>query len=198
MAVARLTDLTLYVMRHGECEHNVEGRFASHDDSPLTGRGREMARANGRLVKDLVSDLSSVDFYASSLHRTCSTMELLREAAGLPANGYRADHRLMEQNIGDHIWAKRSAITEADDRLYNSDPWNYRRAGGESQAMVYERVGRFLAGLTRDSVIVTHGIPVRVLRSHYLGLPPEETVRYEHPNAGLLRLSRGTEAYFGD
>jgi probable phosphoglycerate mutase len=192
-----LRDLTLYVLRHGECEHNVEGRFASHDDSPLTATGREQARANGRLLRELAGDLSNVDFYASSLHRTCCTMELLREAAGLPPTGYRADHRLMEMNTGDHIWTLRSSITAEDDRQYNADPWNYRRERGESQAMVFERVGRFMAGLTRDSVIVSHAMPVRMLRSHVLGLSPEETVRYEHPNAGLLRLSQGTEAYFG-
>lgn len=190
-------DFTLYVLRHGECEHNVEGRFASHDDSPLTAAGREMARANGRLLRELAGNLNALDFYASSLHRTCCTMELMREAAGLSPTGYRADHRLMEQNIGDHIWAKRSVITEEDDRQYGLDPWNYRRERGESQAMVYERVGSFLQGITRDSVIVSHGIAVRMVRAHYLGLSPEETVRYEHPNAGLLRLSHGTEAYFG-
>ena len=34
-------ELTFYVIRHGECEHNVAGRPASWDDSPLTARGRE-------------------------------------------------------------------------------------------------------------------------------------------------------------
>jgi broad specificity phosphatase PhoE len=191
-------EFTLYVLRHGECEHNVEGRFASHDDSPLTATGREQARANGRLLRKLADDPAPLSFHASSLHRTCCTMELVREAAGLSPTGYRADHRLMEMNTGDHIWTLRSAITADDNRLYYKDPWNYRRERGESQAMVYERIGRFLAGLTGDAVIVSHAMPVRMIRSHYLGLSPEETVRYEHPNAGLLRLSAGTEAYFGD
>ena len=35
--------LTLYVIRHGECEHNVAGRAAAQNDSPLTTRGREQA-----------------------------------------------------------------------------------------------------------------------------------------------------------
>ncbi|MEI9993073.1 MAG: histidine phosphatase family protein [Rhizomicrobium sp.] len=190
--------LTLYVVRHGECEHNAEGRFASHDDSPLTANGRAQARANGRLLRALAGDPAALDFHASSLHRTCCTMELLREAAGLPATGYRADHRLMEMHAGDHIWTLRSALTPEDDRRFGADPWNYRRERGESQAMVHERVGRFLAGLTRDSVIVSHAVPVRMLRAHYLGLSPEDAVRYEHPNAGLLRLSHGAEAYFGE
>src|ERR1700679_2342669 len=98
----KLSTLTLYVLRHGECEHNVEGRIAAQDDSPLTQRGRDQARANGRLLKELIGDLSALDFFASSLHRTCATMELAREAAGLSATGYRADRRLMEGDLGDH------------------------------------------------------------------------------------------------
>src|ERR1700743_1155126 len=90
-----LTNLTLYVIRHGECEHNIAGRAASWDDSPLTANGREQARPNGRLLKEIAGDLSEFDFFASPIHRTCNTMELVREAAGLPATGYKAERRLM-------------------------------------------------------------------------------------------------------
>jgi probable phosphoglycerate mutase len=190
--------LTLYVVRHGECEHNVEGRFASHDDSPLTPRGRDQARANGRLLRGLVPDLWSLDFHASSLHRACVTMELMRDAAGLPATGYRADHRLVEQHTGDHIWILRSEIDAESDARYRADPWTFVRPGGESHAMVYERIGRFLATLKRDAAIVTHAQPSRMLRAHYLGLTPGQAMAYEAPNAGLMRLSMGAETYFGD
>jgi broad specificity phosphatase PhoE len=78
------------------------------------------------------------------------------------------------------------------------DPWIYPRPHGESMAQVAERVGRFLGTLTRDSVIVTHALPAIVIRGEYLGLSPEQTMGYHMPNAGLLRLSMGTEARFGD
>jgi probable phosphoglycerate mutase len=188
--------LTLYVIRHGECEHNVAGWAASHDDSPLTTRGREQARANGRLLKDVAGDLDALDFYASSLHRACCTIELLREAAGLLPNGYRADRRLMEGDLGDHTRRPGNALNMGHPDL-ESDPWNYVRPSGESQAMVYERIGRFLSGLRRDSVIVTHALPTVMLRGHYLKLSPAETMGYHMGNAGLLRLSMGTEALFG-
>jgi probable phosphoglycerate mutase len=188
-------DLTLYVIRHGECEHNAEGRLASQDDSPLTAKGRDHARSNGRLLKAM-ADLSALDFFASSLHRTCTTMELLREAAGLPSTGYRADHRLMEMNCGDQIWLRWQDIPDADHAAYRADPWNCARPGGESQAQVFARVGNFLATLKRDSVIVTHQIPSRLIRAHYLGLSPDEAVRYEQPHAGILRLSNGGETLF--
>ncbi|HEY1709093.1 MAG TPA: histidine phosphatase family protein [Rhizomicrobium sp.] len=188
--------LTLYVARHGECEHNLERRYGSQDDSPLTERGREQARANGRLLAELVPDLASLDFFASPLHRTCVTMELLREAAGLPATGYRADHRLMEFHAGDHIWMKWEDVPEEHHIPFRADPWHAARPGGESQADVFARAGRFLRTLKRDSVIVTHGVTARAIRSHYLGLSPEETLRYQQPNGGVLRLAHGTETFF--
>src|SRR5689334_7186928 len=58
--------LTLYVIRHGECEHNVEGWAASHDDSPLTENGRQQARTNGRLLREVAGHVDELDYFASS------------------------------------------------------------------------------------------------------------------------------------
>jgi len=189
--------LTLYVLRHGEVQDNVERRVGSHNDSPLTENGLSQARASGRLLREVAGDLSTLDFYASSLHRACVTMELLRDAAGLPATGYRADHRLMEFHAGDHIGLTWPEIPEEHHVPFRADPWNASRPGGESRADVFARAGRFLATLTRDSVIVTHGVTLAALRAQYLNLSPEECLRYQAPNAGLLRLSHGTETSFG-
>jgi probable phosphoglycerate mutase len=193
-----LSALTLYVIRHGECEHNVAGRAASQNDSPLTKRGREQARANGLLLKELAGPLDRFRFYASPLHRTCTTMEIVREAAGLPATGYLADRRLMEIDFGDHTWMTRAEIDPDEQARFLADPWAYARPNGESQAMLFTRVGRFLQTLAADAVIVTHAWSARMIRSHYLGLPPKDTVRYDAPHAGILRLSRGTETTFGE
>ncbi len=191
-------NLTLYVIRHGECEHNAEGRIAAQNDSPLTALGREQARANGKLLRDLAGDLSALDFFASSLHRACATMELLRAEAGMPPTGYRADRRLMEIDVGDYTWRKWSEIGPEDQAHYRKTPWAHAYPGGETQEQVHARVGEFLKNLTRDSVIVSHAMPTRMVRSHYLGLSPEKTIRYEHPHAGMMRLSAGSEAYFGE
>jgi probable phosphoglycerate mutase len=187
-------DLTVYVVRHGECEHNAARWAAGQDDSPLTARGRAHARDNGRVLAQ-IADLAALDFFASSLHRTCSTMELLREAAGLPATGYTADGRLIEGNLGDHARVTTAAYLAHPG--FVADPWGYVRPNGESHAMVDARVGRFLSTLTRDAVIVTHMLPAQMIRGRYLRLSPEQAMGYPMPNAGLLRLSMGTEARFG-
>jgi len=194
--MSNFRSFTLYVVRHGECQHNLEDWVASHDDSPLTPQGRAQAHEKGHLLKDLASPLDELLFYSSPLHRACVTMELMREQAGLPHTGYRADHRLMEMHTGDHIGRKWSEIPEHHHMAFRADPWNAFRPGGESQAMVHARIGRFLASIKHHAVIVTHGVTARMIRGHYLGLAPEQMLEYEMPNAGLLRLSGGSETYF--
>lgn len=192
-----LRDLTLYVIRHGECEHNIAGRAASWDDSPLTANGREQARASGALLKELEPGLSRFSFYASPIHRTCNTMELVREAAGLPATGYRADRRLMEIDFGDHTWMTRAEIAAHTPGAPGLDEdWNYVRPNGESWAHLHARVGRFLETLSGDAVIVTHFGPARMLYAHYLALTPEEAMKNKPVHAGVLRLTAGAGTIF--
>jgi broad specificity phosphatase PhoE len=186
--------LTLYVIRHGQCEHNAAGWAAGHDDSPLTALGREQARSNGRVLREVAGDPAALDYFASSLHRACDTMQLLRGEIGLSPSGYHADRRLMEGNLGDH---SRLPVSEVALRDVGITGWDFVRPGGESLAMIHLRVGQFLNSLQRDSVIVTHMMPVAMIRSHYLGLSPVQTMGYHMGNAGVMRLSRGTEALFG-
>ena len=193
--------LTLYVMRHGECEHALLGVVAGQNDSRLTELGRKQARDNGVLLKDLAGPaLHDLGFYASSLHRTATTMEIVREAAGLPAAGYVADRRLMELDCGDNTWRSWSDI-HADlkrDPAWVEDRWNHRHPHGESLAMLHERVGHFLGTLTKDSVLVAHAGTIRMIRAHMLDLSHEAAIDYHATNFGILRLSSGGEAFFGE
>ncbi|HEY1632906.1 MAG TPA: histidine phosphatase family protein [Rhizomicrobium sp.] len=195
----RLHDLTLYLVRHGECRHNVEGRVAGRSDTPLTARGREQARDNGVLLAEAEPDLARFAFFASPLHRAANTMEIVREAAGLPRDEYVADYRLSELDCGANtfrVWAEIERDMKADPSY--TDRWHWRHPGGESLADVHERVGRFLAGLTGDAVIVSHAGPVRMLRAYYLGLAPEAVLDYKPMHTGIVRLSAGGEAHFGE
>jgi len=191
--------LTLYVLRHGQCEHNLAHLVAAQNDSPLTAHGREQARENGVLLKEIAGPLDALGFYASPLHRAATTMEIVREAAGLPADGYVADRRLMEINCGRDTWRKWPDI-EADasrDPQWRIDPWDYVHPGGESLSMLSARVGDFLNELKRDAVIVAHAGTMRMIRSHMLGLSKDATMAYHPRNAGILRIAAGSEAHFG-
>jgi probable phosphoglycerate mutase len=189
--------LALYLVRHGECAHNLHRRIGAQDDTPLTEHGREQARANGRLLREMGLDFTKLEFIASPLHRACVTMELLRAEAALDPFDYRADRRLMEIDFGDDTGKTIREIAERRLGGFGEANWDYVRANGESVAMANERVGRFLGTLTRDAVLVTHAGIIRLIRGHMLGLSRADTLDYHPPNSGFLRLFAGTETAFG-
>ena len=198
--MSNLLCLSIFVVRHGECEHNTTGRIAGQNDSPLTERGRDQARANGRMLKEIAPGLSSLDFFSSPLHRASATMELMRAAAGLAPAGYIADRRLMEIDCGDNTWLTWAEIEmrAEQDPVWHTDRWRYAHPGGESLIDLERRIETFLASLARDTVIVTHAGVVRMIRKLVLGLSRADTLEYHPPNAGIMRLSGGTETYFGE
>ena len=192
--------LTLYVIRHGQTEHNVARRWTGRDDSHLTEKGRNDARANGRLLAILAGDLEHLDFVASPLHRACVTMELVREAAGLAPLAYRTDRRLMENDCGDWTGLSLEEIRDRHAEHFSKstvDEWNWAAPSGQSLAQQSVEVGAFLSSLQRDSVLVCHGFTMRLIRAHLLRLTPSEAVTYQFADPGLLRLSQGTEEFFG-
>ncbi|HVV64868.1 MAG TPA: histidine phosphatase family protein [Rhizomicrobium sp.] len=186
----------LYLVRHGECVHNVERRIAGQSDSPLTALGRRQASENGRLLKVLVGDLANLDYVSSPLHRAAASMELLRAAAGLSPEGYRADRRLMEMDFGEDTGKTYAEIDRGVGR-FGAQNWDFVRPGGESLGMLNARVGRFLESLRRDAVVVSHAGPLRLIRAYLLGLSRTEALAYHPPNAGIVRLSKGAEAVLG-
>ncbi|MBV8976032.1 MAG: histidine phosphatase family protein [Alphaproteobacteria bacterium] len=192
-------DITLYVLRHGACEHNLQGRIAGQNDSPLTPLGREQARANGLVLKELVADPSRLAHFSSSLHRACVTMELMREAAGLDPFRYLADRRLMEIDCGENTWASWPQIEAraSKDPMWQRDRWHYVHPRGESLAMLEARVLDFLGSLPGDTVIVTHAGPLRMIRKRLLGLSETAALEFDPPNAGIMRVCGGAECWFG-
>jgi broad specificity phosphatase PhoE len=172
-----VTDLrpTLYFIRHGETDWNAEARLQGQRDVPLNAVGRVQAEEVAARLRGLVPGYGELDYVASPLGRARDTMERLRAAIDLPANCYRLDSRLMELSFGSwegltwrEIRARESNMTTVRAR----DKWTFVPPGGESYAMLVDRVAPAVADLTRDTVIVSHGGVARVLL-HLLGnVPP--------------------------
>ena len=194
--------ITLYIVRHGQTEFNAEKRIAGQKDSRLTELGREQARKNGHLLRELVGDMSQLTFISSPLHRAATTMELLLEAAGLPLSTYRTDHRLMERTYGDWNGKTSAEIKQLDPvgaELRHKDWWTYRAPGGGECGMdVHDRVRRFVETLTNDTLVVSHALPSIMMRGLNLNLGPDEIRELYQPNAGIIRLQNGSETRFGD
>lgn len=194
-----MTPHTIYLVRHGQTEDNLVERLTGQRDSPLTALGESQASANGRLLNELI-DRDSCDFVASPLGRARRTMELLRSAMGLPSQNYRTDPRLMEAHFGDwhgRLWSEAKAFRDKSLFADHDDTWHVAWPNGESRAQFYARVCDFLQSIERDTVIVSHGGTVRMLRGALLMLGVDDMFSFEAPNAGVIEISGPRERLHG-
>jgi broad specificity phosphatase PhoE len=172
---------TLYYVRHGQTDWNVERRLQGQHDIPLNDIGREQAVQCGKILRDLFArdgrGASDFDYCASPLGRARVSMELLRTELGLDPNVYRTDARLMEMSFGrweGYTYAELQEREAAALAEREKDKWGFVLPGGESYAQLILRVRGWYESVTRDSVIAAHGGVARALIAHLkIALPDE-------------------------
>ncbi len=172
---------TLYYVRHGQTDWNAQMRFQGRKDIALNEKGRSQAKANGRTLAELLKDPQALDFVSSPLGRARETMEIIRAQMGLDPLAYRIDDRLIEASYGDlegTTLAEFKIADPASHRLRKQTRWTFTPPNGESHAMVHKRISAWYASVTRDCVVVGHGVVGRVLRYHMLNLDPDIAADY--------------------
>lgn len=184
---ARGTRVTL--IRHGQTEWNLQGRFQGAQDSPLTARGIKQAQA----TRARVAALGASAVYTSDLLRAQRTAEILTHELSVPLY---VDPRLRERSFGlfegkttDEM---RAQHPHEFAQMKGSDP-AYAVPGGESKTEVLARLCPFLAELTERHagehvVLVSHGATLSVLFKHVLQLPPQTHCNWELHNLGVSSM----------
>ena len=188
--------MLIYVVRHGQTDWNAERRLQGQKDIPLNAIGRAQAWQNGiDLAEILKVEAIPFDFVASPLARTRATMEIAREAMGLPSKDYRTDERLVEVSFGD--WegftikelkaTVRDRVTER-----NLNKWDFIPPGddAESYEIMSWRVASWLSSVDKPTVCVTHGGVIRSLFRTIAGLPKNEAAEGEIPQDRILKIDR--------
>jgi len=189
---------TLYYVRHGLTDWNMQGRLQGRHDIPLNTRGQEQAKRCGEILRDLLArdGRAASDFgYASSpLMRARVTMDILRTTLGLAPEGYALDERLAEIAFGtwegltyDDVIARDREIV--DTREHNK--WLFRPPGGETYEEVARRVGAWYATLDRDTVVTAHGGTARALVAVLGVAAPDEAVHHSIDQGVVYVLSEG-------
>ncbi len=186
-----MTSHRLIFIRHGETDWNVESRLQGQHDTPLNGRGRDQASAVGRQVRDWRGpDLADLKFVASPLSRTRDTMQLARTAMGLPPDAYDTDTRLLELTFGRWeglTWEELKARDPWAAKAREGDKWNFTPPGGESYAMLAERLTPWLASIDRETVVVSHGGVARVLMALIANIAMERAPKSDiHQGRALI------------
>ena len=164
---------TLYYLRHGETDWNVEGRLQGGRDIPLNARGREQAVHCGEILRDLFAregiKTTDLDFICSPLGRARETMELARVELNLPPKDYRIDERLTEVTFGEWEGYTLAELRNRDSQRVAArehDKWRFIAPGGESYEQMSWRMRDWYQSLTRDAVVTAHGGTARGLMAH--------------------------------
>ncbi len=169
----------VWLLRHGQTQWNQTRRYLSHTDVALTAFGVAQARAAAAFFKHRKIDV----IVHSGLMRTRDTALCVR---GERKIALVEDERWREASHG--AWeglTYREVLARMPDdaRRRAADPVNHAPAGGESLAMLSERVraaylalGERFAG--QRVLVVTHGGPIQALLCQRLGAPLHEHWRW--------------------
>lgn len=189
---------TLYFIRHGETDWNAEGRLQGQRDIPLNALGKEQADEAGLILQSLIPKLDDLDWWVSPLERTRETAMRARTLLKLPPSVFKMDERLKELTFGRWeglTWKEVRRADPAGASLRERDKWGAVPPGGESYAMLAERVESFLPLLQRDTVLVSHGGVARVLMALLGGIAKQRATREDIWQGKVLVLKNGTHQW---
>lgn len=189
---------TLYYLRHGETDWNVEGRLQGQRDIPLNARGRGQAVHCGEILRDLFArdhlKTTDFDFICSPLGRARETMELARAELGLPPKDYRIDERLTEITFGEWEGHTLAELRNRDSQRVAArehDKWRFIAPGGESYEQMSFRMRDWYESLTCDAVVTAHGGTARGLMA-YLGIAKPAAAPLVDIAQGVVYVFKGS------
>ena len=170
---------TVYLVRHGETEWNLSGRWQGHVDAPLTERGEAQARALGERFKEEAFDAC----YVSDLGRAVRTADLALRPSSM---NYETDERLRERDLGMMQGLTTVEMQERCPEVYNA----FRNAGpdylipeGESFRQFHERCVEALKDYAERHIygrviLVTHGGVLGAILRYVTCIPLKAPRRY--------------------
>ena len=160
----------ILLIRHGQTDWNVEGRWQGHLDPPLNATGIKQAEA----LAEYLRGRAITAVYSSDLSRARMTAGRIAEALGLTV---QEDQRWRELNLGVFQGLTTSEINgkypEESRQLrenyldYAAPQGETRRAMQERALAAYEDILAHEAGA--ETVVVSHGGTIRVVLLKFFG-----------------------------
>ncbi|MEX5284217.1 alpha-ribazole phosphatase [Selenomonas sputigena] len=182
----------IYLVRHGQTEWNVGGRFQGHSDVELAETGIRQAEC---LAEHFPAEKIDA-IYSSDLQRAVSTAEFLAERFGCEV---QKTENLREMNFGAWEGLTFEQIVEkwpeAGEQIFSA-PDELKPPGGETFQDVEERAARTLEKITSEHegqriILVAHGAFLRTILTYALHMPLRYVWRLRQGNTAVSRLTHG-------
>jgi broad specificity phosphatase PhoE len=160
------------LVRHGQTDWNLEGRYQGQSDVPLNERGHAQARS----LAEQLSGQRFAAIFSSDLCRARQTAESIATVLGLTM---QLDPRLREIHQGQWEGVLVTEIKARYEELWEQrivDPANVRPPGGETVSEVATRMYAALDNISRlfpavNVLIVSHGLSIATVICRAQSIP---------------------------
>nr|XP_055152422.1 6-phosphofructo-2-kinase/fructose-2,6-bisphosphatase 3 isoform X1 [Symphalangus syndactylus] len=174
---------TIYLCRHGENEHNLQGRIGG--DSGLSSRGKKFASALSKFVEE--QNLKDLRVWTSQLKSTIQTAEALR----LPYEQWKALNEI-DAGVCEELTYEEIRDTYPEEyALREQDKYYYRYPTGESYQDLVQRLEPVIMELERQEnvLVICHQAVLRCLLAYFLDKSAEEMPYLKCPLHTVLKLT---------
>nr|XP_046153267.1 6-phosphofructo-2-kinase/fructose-2,6-bisphosphatase 3-like isoform X1 [Oncorhynchus gorbuscha] len=173
----------IYLCRHGESMHNLQGRLGG--DSGLSPRGRKFSGALSMFVNE--QNLTDLKVWTNQMCCSIQTAESL----GVPYEQWKAlneiDAGVCEEMTYDEVKEK----YPEEFALRDQDKYYYRYPTGESYQDLVQRVEPVIMELERQEnvLVICHQAVMRCLLAYFLDKSAEEMPYLKCPLHTVLKLT---------
>ncbi|SET17122.1 phosphoglycerate mutase [Natronincola peptidivorans] len=167
--------LSLYLVRHGETEWNIEKRMQGWQDSALTEKGIEEAEA----LHDYLINTTFDAIYSSPSPRAYNTGRIVRGDRKIEII---KEENLREINLGDWEGKTSLEVETLNPKEYNhfwKAPHKYKNHSGESFLELQNRGIKAINSIIEEEkqgnvLILTHAVTLKAIMGYFEGRPLEE------------------------
>uniref|UniRef100_A0A8C1Z467 6-phosphofructo-2-kinase/fructose-2,6-bisphosphatase 2 n=1 Tax=Cyprinus carpio TaxID=7962 RepID=A0A8C1Z467_CYPCA len=174
---------SIYLCRHGESEHNIQGRIGG--DSELSPRGRQFASALHEFIEE--HKLSNLKVWTSQLRRTIQTAEEL----GVPYEQWKILNEI-DAGVCEEMTYEMILNTFPEEfALRDQDKYHYRYPGGESYQDLVQRLEPVIMELERQGnvLVVCHQAVMRCLLAYFLDKSADDLPYLKCPLHTVMKLT---------
>lgn len=171
----------IYIVRHGQTDYNVEGRYGGRIDVPLNETGIKQAKIVSENLKNIKFD----KVFSSPLIRACQTAQIIYKGKIIK------DDRLIERDNGDLEGKLKSEIK---DNIDFNDP-NETKYNIESIVDFRKRINNFFDEIIKkysgkNILIVTHAGVGIYARCYFEGEPNDNDYqKYKIKNCEVIKYN---------